>query len=263
MQRKDQWREDGNGGNAVMAFAVANGTKTNKYLSSTLINFIVTSVWFVIRGAFDSGMIAAARGANDIGMSTLILLGGVGTFAGFHLDWTEAFNVAFSVGATPVAADSVLAVWVLINPLLVEAADAWIKKSVLNTKRKRMGDDEEHVYRWPNGFASPAKDRVHLKGDDLHRFKTYMEQLGVQCGISNPVVELEQRPGQLVHVPAGWPHQVTNVSPNVKVAWDCYDACNMHKYMQLQSIVSQCFKDGMANDYMSSNMVICEQVGDL
>jgi hypothetical protein len=146
-----------------MDFAIADGNKTNKYLSSTHINFIVTSVWFVIRGAFDSGMIAAARGANDIGMSTLILLGGVGTFAGFHLDWTEACNVAFSVGATPVAADSLLAVWVSINPLLVEAADAWIKKSALNTKRKGVGADREHVYRWPNGLPLLPKTVCTLR----------------------------------------------------------------------------------------------------
>jgi hypothetical protein len=81
-----------------MAFEIAKGTNTTSYLSSTLINFILVAVWFTIRKAFNTGMMAAARGVNDIGLSTLIMLGGVGTGTGFHLDWTEAYNIAFSVG---------------------------------------------------------------------------------------------------------------------------------------------------------------------
>ena len=254
----EDWKKDG-GGTAQMAFDVARGVNTTKYLSATLINFIMASVWYIIRGAFDSGMMAAARGTNDIGMSTLIMLGGVGTSTGFHLDWTQACNVAFSVAEV---ASTVLAVWVFINPRLVEAADAWVKAHVLTTKRKR-GDGEEQVPRWPKGFASPASDRVHLKGDDLQAFLAYMRQLGIERGINNPVVEVSQCPGQMVRVPAGWPHQVTNMSPNVKVAWDYYDPNNMHKYVQLQSIASKSFKDSMARDYMSFNMVMSTLVGNV
>jgi hypothetical protein len=56
-------------------------------------------------------------------------------------------------------------------------------------------------------------------------------------------------------------HQVTNVSPNVKVAWDFYDACKMHKYVEVQSIASRCFKGAMAKDYISFNMVLSTLVG--
>jgi hypothetical protein len=268
LQRKGDWKED-QSGNAQEAEAVATGKGKGKtkYLSSTLINFlaVAAAVWYSIRGAFSSGMIGAARGVNDIGRSTLIMLGGVGTGTGFHLDWTQASNVAFSVGAAAVAAGTVLAVWVFINPRLVAEADAWVKQHVLTTKRKRVdgGYVDEHVAKWPEGFASPADNRVHLKGDDLQRFLTYMCQLGVDRGINNPVVEVKQCPGQLVRVPAGWPHQVTNVSPNVKVAWDYYDPSNMHKYVQLQSIAAECFKGSMAKDYMSFNMVLSSLVGNL
>jgi hypothetical protein len=266
LQRKGDWKED-QSGTAQEAAAIARGTsKSGKYLSSTLITFILSAVWYAIRGAFSSGMMAAARGANDIGRSTLIMLGGVGTGTGFHLDWTQASNVAFSVGVAAVAAGTVLAEWVFINPLLVAAADAWVKEHVFTTKRKRVeggGYVEEQVPRWPLGFASPASDRVHLKGDDLQRFLTYMRQLGAERGIRNPVVEVKQCPGQLVRVPAGWPHQVTNVSPNVKVAWDYYDAVNMHKYVQLQSIAAECFKSSMAKDYMSWNMIMSSLVGNI
>jgi hypothetical protein len=119
LQRKGDWKED-QSGTAQEAAAIARGTsKSGKYLSSTLINFILTAVWCFIQVAFSTGMMAAARGANDIGRSMLIMLGGVGTSTGFHLDWTQASNVAFSMGATAVAAGTVLAEWVFINPLLV------------------------------------------------------------------------------------------------------------------------------------------------
>lgn len=240
-----------------MAFEIAKGTNTSSYLSSTLINFILVAVWFTIRKAFSTGMMAAARGVNDIGLSTLIILGGVGTGTGFHLDWTEAYNIAFSVGAA--ATDTVLAVWVFINPLLVGEADAWIKGTIKTSKRKHSQSTQVSS-RWPEGFASSAEDRVHLKGDDLERFVEYMHSFATP----NPVVMLEQKPGQLVHVPPGWVHQVTNMSPNVKVAWDYYDANNMHKYVELQhKLASRYFKGSMARDYMSFNMIMSVLVGNM
>lgn len=257
MQNQQRWNDDGKGGTSTEAFDVARGLNTSSYLSSTLINFILVAVWFTIRKAFNTGMMAAARGVNDIGLSTLIMLGGVGTGTGFHLDWTEAYNIAFSVGAA-VAADTVLAVWVFINPLCVGEADAWIKGTIKTSKRKHSQSTQPS--RWPEGFASSADNRVHLKGGDLERFLEYMRSLATP----NPVVILEQKPGQLVHVPPGWVHQVTNMSPNVKVAWDYYDASNMHKYTELQyKLASRYFKGSMARDYMSFNMIMSVLVGNM
>lgn len=217
--------------------------------------------FFGIRKAFPSGLLAAARGVNDIGFSTLVILGGVGTGTGFHLDWTQAYNIAFSVGAA-VAADSVLAVWTFINPLMVGAADNWVKDIVIfPKKRARSGQQQQQVgkSRWPLGFAGSPNDRVHLKGSDLDRFLEAMQKLGTDMGVDNPVVRLEQRAGELVYVPAGWVHQVVNLSPNVKVAWDYYSADNFHKYAQLQyRIASKFFRQASAKDYMSVNMILQE-----
>lgn len=219
---------------------------------------MATVFFFGIRKAFPSGLLAAARGVNDIGFSTLIILGGIGTGTGFHLDWTEAYNIAFSVGAA-VAADSVLAVWTFINPLLISSADRWIKENltglgVPRPKKKARGEQQQvGKSRWPLGFAGSPDNRVHLKGPLLDRYA----EVGV--GVDNPIVQLEQRAGELVYVPAGWVHQVVNLSPNVKVAWDYYSADNFHKYAQLQyRIASKFFRGGMAKDYMSFNMVMQE-----
>jgi hypothetical protein len=65
--------------------------------------------------------------------------------------------------------------------------------------------------RWPLGFASKSFDKVHLEGKGLCRFVEYMKQLGDQKGITDPVLVLEQKAGQLVHVqPGSRAHQVTN-----------------------------------------------------
>lgn len=258
-QDQEMWNEDGN---ADTAFDIASGINNTSYLNATLIKFAVvaTVLWFSIRKAFSTGLLAAARGVNDIGISTLIILGGIGTCTGFHLDWTQAYNIAISVG-TAVAANTVLSVWTFINPLLIDEADEWVKQNLLVTqsppKKKARGHQQQS--RWPLGFVSSSDDRVHLKGDDLARFVAYMQQLGTDKGIANPVVQLQQKTGQLVYVPAGWAHQVVNFSPSVKVAWDYYDAGNFHKYAQLQHrIASKFFKQGMAKDYMSFNMVMQE-----
>ena len=260
VQDADKWEEDGKGGTKDEAFAIAMGRNKNAYLSATLVNFAVAaaSVLYSIRMSFASGMVAFARGVNDVGLSTLIILGGVGTGTGFHLDWTEACNVAFSVG-THVAPGTVLAVWAFINPLMLDVADAWVKANVL-TKRKRGIAVQEPC--WPDGFASPANNRVHLKGEVLKTFIEYMQKEGDKRGIDNSVLVVEQGSGQLVRVPAGWAHQVTNFSPNLKVAWDLYDANNMHKYVQLQSLASKYFQGSMAKDYMSTNMIMSIFVGD-
>jgi hypothetical protein len=144
--------------------------------------------------------------------------------------------------------------WVFINPLLIGEADAWVKQNVFS---EQPNADGEAVPCWPLGFASKSFDRVHLKGKDLCRFVEYMKQLGDQKGITDPVLVLEQKAGQLVHMQPGWAlHQVTNMHPNVKVSWDHYDACNnMHKYLLLQHrIVSPYFGSSMGKDYMSINI---------
>lgn len=259
LQDPDTW----DGGDADTAFNIANGTNQTSYLTSTLINFalVATVFFFGIRKAFPSGLLAAARGVNDIGFSTLVILGGVGTGTGFHLDWTEAYNIAFSVGAA-VAADSVLAVWTFINPLLISSADRWIKENltglgVPRPKKKARGEQQQS--KWLLGFAGSPDNRVHLKGPLLDRFLEAMQKLGSEMGVDNPIVQLQQKAGEMVYVPTGWIHQVVNLSPNVKVAWDYYSPDNFHKYAQLQyRIASKFFRQGMARDYMSFNMVLQE-----
>lgn len=74
------------------------------------------------------------------------------------------------------------------------------------------------------------------------------------AGRSRWRVELEQKPGYLVH---GWIHCVENERPNLKLAWDAYRLCNLHLYIEAhRTVICEVFKHGMAPDYMAINTLL-------
>lgn len=256
-QDSTDWDEDKEG-SYEEAFKVAIGDST-KYLTATLVTFTLLAIWYGIRRSFPPGMVYASRAIADIGLCTLVLLGGITTFTPFHADWTEAYNVAFLVGAA--AADTVLATWVFINPRMLEVAEQWIKQIPLTGTSSGSGSSKSKKAKqlmYPNGFSN----KVHLTGQTLTDFVDHLRQQGAVMGIKNPVMMFDQKPGQRIRVPVGWVHQVTNKAINVKVAWDYYNLNNLHKYAALQhSIISRYFKTNTAEDYMSVNMLVTGLVG--
>ncbi len=257
-------KEDGSGdgGSPQLVQDILSGKDTTSYLVVNLMLYRCAALlrrmpidWLRIRYCFSLHMLKACRGINDIGNSTLLLLGGVGTGTGLHLDLTEARNIAFSVGDRVVSTKKTLAKWVFINPLMLKVADKFIRSVRLTAGKRKRGEDAAEL-KWPNGLMTSADKRVHLEGTYLTQFLKHMKREGEKMTVANPVVQLDQKAGQLVHVPAGWVHQVTNVKCNVKVAWDFYDPGNMHKYVQVQRLASKFFKRSMAPDYMSVNMVL-------
>jgi hypothetical protein len=67
------------------------------------------------------------------------------------------------------------------------------------------------------------------------------------------VLSIHQGPGDVVQVPPGWPHAVTNLSSCCKLAWDYIDMKQLSNYIKAQRDVSSpLFKgEGIANDYMA------------
>jgi hypothetical protein len=247
----------GKAGTATEAEKVTKG-KSVEYLTATLVYFL-SSLWHTIRQCWPSGMVAGARALNDYQNSTLIMLGGLGTFTGFHLDWTEACNIAFSVGAPTAAA---VAVWVFIHPLMLGVADAWLREQKHSIGQ---GTKRREIASYPNGFASDI--RVHLEGEQLQAFRDHLEahkeSHKAAIGVENATVVLHQHAGDMVHVPVGWVHQVTNLSPCVKVAWDLYIPHHTHMYIELiHRIASKVFGTQMALDYMGANSVLGRIAGE-
>jgi hypothetical protein len=221
-------------GSSSTAADIAAG-KSQVYMSTTLadLNRKAAGVLYAIRMMFAAGWSCAARGITDPARAALVLLGAMSTFTGIHLDWTEAFNVAFAVGSN-VPADAVLAVWVFIAPWAIQAADVWLKQ-------------QGRLY--PNGLASVQ--RVHLKGKLLDRFAKLFNAFR-----PGSVVFVEQHARDVVYVPPGWAHQVTNLQPCLKVAWDVYVPQHFASYALLHStIAAPLFQNAMPEDYMAFNRV--------
>ena len=212
--------------NIAKGWNVTNINKTSDALD--LFRRSRASSLYAVRMAHPK-LMKQSRGINGTCRSTLILLGNAKAFTGLHLDWTEACNIAFSIGQ----GGGVLALWLFVHPTLASAADAWLKD-----------------HGWPQGFSTP--DKVHLVGMHRQQFMTSMNAIK-----SDGCVLIEQHAGHMIHVPPGWIHQVTNIRPCLKVAWDYYIFEHFHYYAMLQSrIASPLFGNAMAEDYMAVNAVV-------
>ncbi len=67
------------------------------------------------------------------------------------------------------------------------------------------------------------------------------------------VLALLQGPGDIVQVPPGWPHAVTNLELCCKLAWDYIDISHLSTYMMVRRDVACKFFVGedIADDYMA------------
>ncbi|KAL3156268.1 hypothetical protein ABBQ32_012542 [Trebouxia sp. C0010 RCD-2024] len=159
----------------------------------------------------------AARGLTDTSRTGLLMLGKAGLGTKFHVDRTQAENVAFSV----------------------------VDKPKGKSKATRHGSQPHFVLaRWwfvhPHvapRFAEFVRDSLH-HADGLQDFMPKPEhwELMLAFGSMNAidgrdvVVVLNQGPGDIVLVPPGWPHAVNNVMPCCKLAWDHYDPRHLATY---------------------------------
>lgn len=165
----------------------------------------------------------AARDINDFGTSTIIFVGRDGSKTELHMDRACAKNIAF--GADWLGEGEVLAEWLFVLPqhlqsLLqwADAAETQDAKHVTLTHNIKVSDD------LPDKLVS----------------RSYITDAGVKALLSHPdrhnwVKIVQQRHGEMVQVPVGWAHQVTNRKPCLKVAWDCYDPADLGTVFQLTS----------------------------
>lgn len=219
---------------------IASGKKCSTYVQTSLscLSSEAASVLRGVRAVLGSSWCPAARTLTDPMRSTLVLLGDKEQYTGLHLDWTEAFNVAFPVGRG-VPADAVLAVWVFVAPWATQLADSVIRNFCAPPRERG----------WVGGLAS--EPRVHLVEPLLGKFAAVLN-----TARAGSVVIVEQRARDVVYAPPGWVHQVTNRQACLKVVWDAYDANHYASYALLQTaIAAPLFKTSMVADYMAFNKV--------
>lgn len=226
---------------AAMIVGTAKKAGDSKYLVIDLSRLPNAHLLHAIRDLFPSGLLQDMLGTTDTKRATLIMLGGRGTHSPVHIDWTSAFNITWAIHIEHI--HDVLAEWLFIAPWAVEPAVAWIIE--------HMGDE------FPDGFAAPSiltGHRLHLKGA--------MRQAFLDAFSRNDVFLVEQRAGDVVVVEPGWMHQVTNLQPNIKMAWDRFDPRDFGTYALLHtSIICKHFCKGtQAPDYMAFYKVIANEI---
>lgn len=170
---------------------------------------------------------------TNVYTATLLLFGVAEYFTEVHFDWTEAKNVAFATSAED--RSRVLATWVLLHPVAAARADAWLRENG-----------------YPQGLATEGK--VHLSDPKLGALA---KQLGKDSNGDSYLIVLEQRHGDMVYVPPGYLHGVTNVTACVKIAWDLYDLKHIPAYVAAWHHIASRFTSA-PDDYMACRLVILE-----
>lgn len=148
--------------------------------------------------------------------SVMIMVGGKGRGTGFHVDWTNAVNLAFGIGKEAADADA-LATWVFIKPVResLEAVSNWLKGDVSNL--------------YPNGLVYPNLGDDQGTGSLPTLPLEVIERLQASAACAQHVVVCTQKHGCLMNAPVGWPHCVLNHVPCIKIAFDYVKVEDMAK----------------------------------
>jgi len=151
-----------------------------------------------------------------------------------EFDETYCFNADFMEYGMQADLHKVLAVWIFLHPTTAMKALAWLR-----------------INGYPNGFETIGK--VHLSEQEIQALD---EHLGVDEHGRQYLVRLEQRHGQLVEVPPGWIHQVTNLVECIKMAWDVYELAHVPDYVASWHHISSQVTCSNSEDYMSCRLLI-------
>ena len=142
-----------------------------------------------------------------------------------------------------------LAVWTFFHPVIVEASSKFVQGLQLAQGKKRVAGDPTRKATGSDGFLGKT-GRVRLSAQRVQDLREHLNDLHLLYDSKGndrmPIIE--QRHGDMVHVPAGYMHQVENLAPCVKMAFDKYVPANLARYaLSWQYVTSQVFR---APDYM-------------
>ena len=148
--------------------------------------------------------------------------------------------------------------WTFYNPCVVHHASTFIQKLQVN-KSKRAAGDPTVTKTGSDGL----KGRVLLKHQRVQDLKMHLAEMGLAHDSKgrDTVQILYQRHGDMMHVPAGWPHQVVNLKPCVKMAWDFFTSANMSRYALSWLYISK--QMPRSDDYMGAAIVLKNAITNL
>jgi len=190
-------------------------------------------------------------------------LKGVPTGTGFHWDITRGINVAFAMMKGRIK--EVLALWLFISPTSLDAVDTFIR----GTDKPEMKELKEKWVK-AGGFKLPPlmndnRDLLHGECDDVEKYtlpvlsKTEMECINKE--FPNDTVLVGQCHGDVVFVPPGWVHAVTNLRPNWKLARDYFCDQEIPSYAFFRKKIGcGIFGQRVPADYMSLDKLCRKEI---
>ena len=159
--------------------------------------------------------------------------------------------------------DTVLAIWVFFHPAILQHVSAFVKGLQTATGKKRKGGDPTPAATGTDGYGHPGKGNIRLTLDRVQDVRTHLANLDLLYDDkgTDMVPIIKQRHGDLVHVPAGYMHQVENLHPCVKLAWDKYVAAHLHRYALSWRYINSQVAGGP--DYMGAAVVVKKAILEL
>jgi hypothetical protein len=173
---------------------------------------------------------------NTAARQILAMIGGIGNWTPLHIDWTSAINVAFAVMGEGLNFNHKLplAIWYFIQPAAIPMVHEWLKE----------------VKQITAGLGCGRFEMPRLTEEDFDALRKY-------CGVDEEsgeyyVTKVEQFHGHWIEFEPGMLHQVINLQPCVKFAYDTYKFCRLQQYINVWMYLICQFMahDRNANDYM-------------
>ena len=156
-----------------------------------------------------------------------------------------------------------LAVWVFFNPAVWHLVNEYVKGLQTAVGKKRKAGDPTPAATGTDGYGHAGKGDIRLSLERVHDLRAHLASLNAlydDKGIDMiPIVK--QCHGDMVHVPAGYMHQVENLHPCLKVAWDIYVVEHLHRYALSWRYIGSKMRG--AADYMASAVVVKHAILDL
>ncbi|KAL0029489.1 hypothetical protein WJX77_011364 [Trebouxia sp. C0004] len=204
-----------------------------------------------------------ATGINlqDPWRGTLVLLGIEGTGTDLRVDWSEAENLALAF--EKVKPGTILAVWTFFHPAILHHVNAFVQGLQKATGKKRLAGDPTASATGKDGLGYSGKGHIRLcqrRVQDLRADLAHHGLLYDDMGI-DMVPIIEQRHGDIVHVPAGHMHQVENMAGCVKMAWDKYVVAHLDRYALSWRYITNQIRG--RPDYMGASVVVKNAILEL
>ena len=145
-----------------------------------------------------------------------------------------------------------LAVWYFFDPHIIEPASKWVQQLRHARVMQRQATGP------PPGMsgARGLLNKITLTPERVADLRNHLDSLGLlyDAKLRSRMSIVKQRHGEMVHVPAGYMHQVLNVRACTKMELGIYKTANLARYaMSWEYISSQVAR---APDDMGAAIVV-------